>query len=318
MKKIFILIICLFLFVKLDAQEVIASWSFNTNKDARAIESQSEKSDNIIGFFERVNGVVGGGLGLDGFTSYMERDRFGSELSKSFTINLWVHLKAYPWYRCPVFDLRASEKEGVILGVNRHGEITLGLGKPTTWKEVSGGKLPLGKWLMVSLVVEHGKEAIIYIDGQKNITMQDPPPLRSTRNLKLTVGRNSMIEEWWDYQYTVKDKFSYLDGSIDEIVIFEGALENFHIEKIYNEFLPIPGIEPEKRILPAGPEGPSEFGADYTNLSYTSQWDRLWRVGDYPDVLVRFADNNCRLVFWRGTSFVPCWVTENGIWYTNE
>ncbi|MCK7482604.1 MAG: hypothetical protein M0C28_39925 [Candidatus Moduliflexus flocculans] len=35
-------------------------------------------------------------------------------------------------------------------------------------------------------------------------------------------------------------------------------------------------------------------------------------------MLVRFADNDCRLVFWRGTGFVPCWVTENGIWYTNE
>jgi hypothetical protein len=37
-----------------------------------------------------------------------------------------------------------------------------------------------------------------------------------------------------------------------------------------------------------------------------------------PDILVRFAGHPCRLVFWRGTSFVPCWVTENGIWYTNE
>jgi hypothetical protein len=25
-----------------------------------------------------------------------------------------------------------------------------------------------------------------------------------------------------------------------------------------------------------------------------------------------------QLVFWRGTSFVPCWVTENDVWYTNE
>ena len=25
-----------------------------------------------------------------------------------------------------------------------------------------------------------------------------------------------------------------------------------------------------------------------------------------------------QLVFWRGTSYVPCWVSENGIWYLNE
>jgi hypothetical protein len=35
-------------------------------------------------------------------------------------------------------------------------------------------------------------------------------------------------------------------------------------------------------------------------------------------VLVRFDRAPYRFVFWRGTSFIPCWVTGNGIWYTNE
>jgi hypothetical protein len=41
-------------------------------------------------------------------------------------------------------------------------------------------------------------------------------------------------------------------------------------------------------------------------------------MGQYADVVVRFDTSGCRLVFWRGTSYVPCWVTENGIWYNNE
>src|SRR5512139_1971848 len=71
-------------------------------------------------------------------------------------------------------------------------------------------------------------------------------------------------------------------------------------------------------MLPSAPTAPPGFGANYTRLKYTKQWERLWRVGDHPDILVRFAAHRCRLVFWRGTSFVPCWVTENEIWYTNE
>jgi len=70
--------------------------------------------------------------------------------------------------------------------------------------------------------------------------------------------------------------------------------------------------------LPAGPEGPGRFGAYYTRLRYTDEWERPWRVGDAADVLVRFDDGGHKFVFWRGTSYIPCWVTSNGIWYTNE
>jgi hypothetical protein len=41
-------------------------------------------------------------------------------------------------------------------------------------------------------------------------------------------------------------------------------------------------------------------------------------VTDHPDVVVRFDKGGHRFVFWRGTSYIPCWVTDNGVWYTNE
>jgi hypothetical protein len=41
-------------------------------------------------------------------------------------------------------------------------------------------------------------------------------------------------------------------------------------------------------------------------------------VGNHADVVVRFDESPCRFVFWRGTSYIPHWVTENGIWYDNE
>ena len=70
--------------------------------------------------------------------------------------------------------------------------------------------------------------------------------------------------------------------------------------------------------LPSGPAGPGRFGAYYTHLKYEAEWDKPWRVGGHADVVVRFADGGHKLVFWRGTSYIPCWVTANGIWYTNE
>lgn len=70
--------------------------------------------------------------------------------------------------------------------------------------------------------------------------------------------------------------------------------------------------------MPSGPEGAGQFGAYYTTLSYDEAWDAPWRIGEHADVVVRFDHGGHRFVFWRGTSYIPCWVTDTGIWYTNE
>jgi hypothetical protein len=70
--------------------------------------------------------------------------------------------------------------------------------------------------------------------------------------------------------------------------------------------------------LPSGPKGHGRFGAYYASLKYSPDWDKNWRVADHPDIVVRFDDGGHKFVFWRGTSYIPCWVTDNDIWYTNE
>jgi len=76
----------------------------------------------------------------------------------------------------------------------------------------------------------------------------------------------------------------------------------------------------ERRIprLPSGPPGPGKFGAYYTKLDYYPEWDAPWRVGPHADVLVRFDDGGHKFIFWRGTNYIPHWVTDNNIWYNNE
>jgi hypothetical protein len=71
-------------------------------------------------------------------------------------------------------------------------------------------------------------------------------------------------------------------------------------------------------LLPSGPKEAVPFGAYSETLKYTSEWDKLWPVSNNADVIVRFGDNEPRFVFWRGTSYIPCWATYNGPWFTNE
>lgn len=70
--------------------------------------------------------------------------------------------------------------------------------------------------------------------------------------------------------------------------------------------------------MPSGPAGAGSFGAFYATLGYDTTWDEQWRIGEHADVVVRFDTGGHRFVFWRGTSYIPCWVTDTGIWYTNE
>jgi len=71
-------------------------------------------------------------------------------------------------------------------------------------------------------------------------------------------------------------------------------------------------------LLPSGTEGASPFGAYYTKLLYEPEWDKLWPVSDVADVVVRFDNKEPRFIFWRGTSYIPCWATLKGAWFTNE
>lgn len=69
------------------------------------------------------------------------------------------------------------------------------------------------------------------------------------------------------------------------------------------------------------------FGASYTMLSHpapvyvgvdqTARWEDLWAGSDLRDVVVSFPDRPQRFVFWRGTSYVPCWALPNA-WLTYE
>jgi hypothetical protein len=303
---------------ELIAQHLFARWSFDDLAQSSTLEDVSKQADRIMGFYDRATGVDSGTIQLDGYTSFLERPVFKRDLPRQFTINAWLALESYPWFRSPVFDLRRAEKDGVILGVSHSGKLAVGLGQPDTWVEFEGPLLPLRQWLMLTLVVDSGQSARLYLNGKRVGECPSSPALAPTADHKLTIGRNAILEKWPDYQYTATNSFTFLDGRLDEVAVYDGALDTAEIRKLHDSRLPLPKVQSPSRILPSGPAGPAEFGAYYTRLRYTRQWERLWRVGDYPDILVRFARHKCRLVFWRGTSYVPCWVTDADIWYTNE
>ena len=279
---------------------------------------QDSLGQQIFGFSDEVSGISGSAIQWDGFTSWFEQSRFKQNLPDEFTINAWAAVYAYPWFRCPVFDLRSEEQDGLILGIDRYGKVTAALGTPLDWQELTGPQVQHNSWFMLTLIYSKKQGVNLYLNGTKVASIAQAPQLRMIGNKKLTIGRNAILEDWWDYQYTVTDHYSFWDGPMDEIKVTSGAMNDQEIKDLFTSKAPIPKIVAANRKFPEKDPGLTGFGAYYTSLPYTPQWDRLWRTGDHPDIVVHFPNHDSRLVFWRGTSFVPCWVTENNIWYTNE
>lgn len=103
--------------------------------------------------------------------------------------------------------------------------------------------------------------------------------------------------------------------------IFDKALIQRDLTAEYNDFRPSGKKPLQPWVLPAGPERSPGFGAEYTNLKYSPEWDGLWWVGDYADIVVTFDDSPWRYVFWRGTRYLPSLVTEFGpeaIWSSDQ
>jgi hypothetical protein len=108
------------------------------------------------------------------------------------------------------------------------------------------------------------------------------------------------------------------DGLIDEVKVYGNVLDSETVMAAFNAIVPENPQPLKYRRMPAGPDGPGPFGAYYTRLKYCEEWDRLWRVSDHPDIVVRFDQSPTKVVFWRGTGYVAAWVTENDRWVSDQ
>ena len=67
----------------------------------------------------------------------------------------------------------------------------------------------------------------------------------------------------------------------------------------------------------AGVDG-GEFGAYYTKIDSGEEFEKISRTGPYADIVVKLGDKGERVVFWRGSSYLPYWETSEGRWYFDE
>ena len=300
--------------------ENICWWSFNTASEDSVLDEIGRKKDSVYGSIEYVPGICGKAIKLDGFRSYIKREQNSARPAGAFTIESWIAPASYPWSWAPVIDCSYEKIKGFFFGIDRQGHVGFKIAAGNSWYEATTEmNIPLRKWTHIAAVFEPDKKITLFINGKEAAAVNIKGNYIPMRYGSLTIGRNNRSQTWNEYQLTTEEAYFFLDGLLDEIKISAKAKteSQFSSEYAAVKDMPVPALTNRKQ-LPTGPVGSGSFGAFYTKLDYYKEWDDLWRVSDVPDVFVRFDESPVQLVFWRGASFVPCWVTENGIWYTNE
>jgi hypothetical protein len=269
-----------------------------------------------------VPGIDGTALQLDGIAAHVMIEAVDvPRLTGSFTVSGWVALGAYPFNDAPLLQQQEGDSAGWFLGVGDRGQLRFDVvAGGRRLSIVSAAHLPLRQWAHVAGVFEQGRGATLYVDGVVAGTAPETGAFTQAATSPLWIGRNARELEQTagvgaDRQRPTR---ILLDGVLDELRLESVASSAASVASAYARLKPAGPPPLDARSLPTLPGGTASFGAFYAKLRYYKGWDDTWRVGDSPDVVVRFDRAPFWFAFWRGTSYIPHWVTENGIWYDNE
>jgi hypothetical protein len=305
-------------------------WKFDegieTNYDITK-ESNSGSSCSIGGVKSYWRpGVSGSSLSFDGYTNKvtMAAEKL-PVITDDFSIEAWVAPQEYPWNSAGILDHSQDKKAGYSLSINHLGQIGLYAYIEGSWVGLSTNKsVELLKWTCITAVYKKDKGFNIYFNGKLVSSNNISGKITDAYNHDLYIGMAHEKAPPWAFERNITKSYlsnMVFSGLIDEVRLFNRALNKSEILSGYNNYKPENTKALNYWVLPAGEDIPNNFDATYTKLKCSPEWDGIWRFGDYADIVVAFDDKPCRFVFWRGTNYLPSIVTEpgaKGIWNSDQ
>lgn len=302
------------------ADKPVAQWTFDNRS---ALDSAGGITDAIEGNSKFMpQGVRGACLRFDGFTTLMRRkaDKV-PDLSHGFTLQAWVALAAYSWNWTPVIAQRDGECRGFSFGFDGTGHFGLQLAADYRWTScLSTQSLKLKTWHHIAAAYQPGFGVRLYLDGRPAGVFPLDKGLTLAKDIDLYVGRNHerMVPDHRVRDWAKFPSWWSLDGLLDELTIHNHSLTEKEIQESWAAVKPSAEPDIPARHFPDVAKGTQRFGAYPARLEYYEQWDALWQNAGEPDIVVKFDEMPVQMVFWRGTRYSPCWVTENGKWMADQ
>ena len=264
-----------------------------------------------------IPGVEGQAAFFDGFDSRIVVP--AAEVTapdRYFTVDVWVCPVAFPKSPCPVAcRQRTDVPGGWSLWLDALGKVHFSVASAGEWVSIeSPVGLPLRQWSRLTAFFRSGSGLFLAIDGKEVAKLPLELPSVEQASYDLWIGRTPVRTPSFFENKNIPI-YSSLDGAVDELRIYGDKNDYKAIlkEKFVRPAAPVF----EDRVLPSGPDSLS-FGAWYIPLKFYKAFDDRWR-GALPDVVVGFGpEQPWKVVFWRGISYAPCFVTEKGNWMCNE
>ena len=271
-------------------------------------------------------GVSGSCLSFDGYTNKVTIPASHvPEVSQGFTIQAWIAPQEYAWNWAGIVDRDQDKKAGYSLGMNHIGQIGIFAYVNGEWQGlITDKKAALLTWTHVTAVYDMSSGFSIYFNGIPVGMKNTSGTVKDAEDLDLYVGMAHEKQFPWAYEREITKQFHsnmVFSGLIDEVKLFGSVLSQSEIYADYLLTKPKVTKPLQFWVLPAGPAKVDGFGAFYTKLKCSPEWDGLWRVGPYADIVVGFDNKPCRFVFWRGTNYLPSLVSEpgpTGIWMSDQ
>lgn len=326
---------------KFDDAKTIVNTAFTDYEevDNTTVESVRAERFDIYGLAKYVPGVKGTAIKFDGFSSYIEGVPFDLEedmeeefeLPRAISIETWVALGAYPWNWAPILTIGKYKITGFYFGIDSRGRVGFHVSDATSvWHscvskinpETKAG-MDLRKWYHVVGTYDPEEGLAVYVNGELHDTYNDFEFDYGIVYSELEKGfRMGMNREMLPPTDPIRDWATYpsrysLDGIIDELKVYDTALTPAEISKLYQSVSPENTPQFDSRKFPKV-KNSGRFSAHYTRLNFYPEWDAIWPPGGFMDVVVQFDELPINVMFWRGTRYSPCWVSENGKWMADQ
>lgn len=298
---------------------------FDEGSGENTVESMTNRNCRIAG--DKAlwrQGVSGYALEFNGYESSVIFDRNDvPPITNAVTLEASIALAAYPWNWTPVVHQSEWEKSGYYLGVDAYGHIGFMVGLDNGWHSVvSDETINPGEWHRISGVYDKGKMSV-FIDGKLKksaVVSAGATIILPQSDLVIGKGDDMIPTDAVREKNTFASSYGF-EGLIDEVGVTGRALEDSEISgskllRSGHSLLP----DLCRRGIPnlANEMTGKRFGAFYKTLGFTESWDNRWRLGNDADVVVTFDKSPVSFVLWHGMGYIPAWITENNIWYTNE
>ncbi len=306
----------------------VLHWAFDEGattgggSTTEAVTQTSTPVNGVAAYWRR--GVSGTCLSFDSYSNSIELSAGKTpSLNTAFSIEAWVAPQEYPFNDAAIID-HLKGKAGYFLGLSTKGEVVLKIANGDSVYRMASSIVPLYKWSHVAASFSKESGIAVYINGAPVFSSPYSISFKDAPATPLFVGMTGNTKQYpsgaeRDITRSYQTNFC-LSSLLDEVRVYNRSLTASDVLLAYKTAKPTNSQPLQPLPLPITEPGKG-FGAAYTKLTYSPEWDGLWRVGNYADIVVNFEASPWRYVFWRGTRYLPSLVTGNdakAVWSSDQ